>query len=737
MGRFNIDDILNQLAKPHPNAPVERSPAAPRPVGAGPGGAAKPAATPATNPSIDAAFEQELAALEDASHDADAALDNAVDNAVDQDAEYGADAPPAGDTAATTAASAAEATSPAPVAKVPVANAPVANTPVANTPAAAPATPAAAAQRPSHHDEDLSELWTPDAEHEGNTLDELLVSRGIATAEQVVGAQRIQKQAPGRHYVEILREQGIDERAAQSVIAELARMPFVVIDAKAQDAFDRGLFQKLGADFCRNNQVLPLRAEGSRPIVATANADDVFLVDEIKRRLGVMGIRNVLAAPGDILGAIQSVHEAAAHAKSDEVDIDSILAGVQDEEEIELEKEDVNERDIEAEAESSPVVKYVNHIIQVALKEGASDIHIEPDEKVLKVRYRIDGILFELLTPPRKLHAALTSRIKIMANLDIAERRLPQDGRIRATVLGRKLDLRVSTVPTPKGEKTVMRILDSRSISVGLNDLGFSEDSLTIWKKQIEQPHGIILVTGPTGSGKTTTLYSSIRQMDTRKMNISTVEDPIEYNLNGITQIQTHEKIGMTFAKALKALLRQDPDVVMLGEIRDHETASTAIQAALTGHLVLSTLHTNDAPSSITRMINIGVEPFLVGAALNSVLAQRLVRKVCTKCVAERPVDDDMRDFLITHGIDSPTVRVGVGCPSCRQTGYSGRLGLYELLVLDDFLRDKIASNPNVVEFRRLCVERGMVSLREDGFAKVRLGKTTVEEVLSATEATI
>ena len=736
MGRFNIDDILNQLAKPHPNAPVERSPAAPKPVGAGSSGgaAAKSASSRSTpgqpaaeSPAIDAAFEQELAALEDAP---------AADGTVDQDAEYGAETAAANQKEVTPTT--AEATSPAPVSAAPSSPSSSSSSSSPTAPVAStPATPTPAPQRPSHHDEDLSELWTPDAEHEGDTLDSLLVSRGIATAEQIVGAQRIQKQAPGRHYVEILKEQGIDERAAQSVIAELARMPFVVIDPKAQDAFDRTLFQKLGADFCRTNQVLPLRAEGSRPIVATANADDVFLVDEIKRRLGVMGIRNVLAAPGDILGAIQSVHEAAAHAKSDEVDIDSILAGVQDEEEIELEKEDVNERDIEAEAESSPVVKYVNHIIQVALKEGASDIHIEPDEKVLKVRYRIDGILFELLTPPRKLHAALTSRIKIMANLDIAERRLPQDGRIRATVLGRKLDLRVSTVPTPKGEKTVMRILDSRSISVGLDDLGFSEDSLTIWKKQIEQPHGIILVTGPTGSGKTTTLYSSIRQMDTRKMNISTVEDPIEYNLNGITQIQTHEKIGMTFAKALKALLRQDPDVVMLGEIRDHETASTAIQAALTGHLVLSTLHTNDAPSSITRMINIGVEPFLVGAALNSVLAQRLVRKVCSKCVAERPVDDDMRDFLITHGIDSPTVRVGVGCPACRQTGYSGRLGLYELLVLDDFLRDKIASNPNVVEFRRLCVERGMVSLREDGFAKVKLGRTTVEEVLSATEATI
>jgi type IV pilus assembly protein PilB len=698
MGRFNIDDILSQLGAPNPKAPKERAPQAPQ-----------PASTPSSSEPLRADNKPSGKTADQL-----ADLDDAIAELGDEDErEYGeiiGDAP---------------ASTPAP------------------TPAPEPASPAASAggdtkrARASHEDEDLEELWTPDADHVGETLESILVSRGIATQEQVLAATRLQKQAPGRLYVEILKEQGVDERGAQSVIAELARMPFVTIDAKAADAFDRPMVQKLGADFCRTNLVLPLRLEGARPLVATANADNVFLFDDIKRRLGVVGIRTVLAAPGDILGAIQTAHEATARAQSDEVDMDAILSGVEDEDEIEIEKEDVNERDIEAEAESSPVVKYVNHIIQVALKEGASDIHIEPDEKVVKVRYRIDGILFELLTPPRKLHASLTSRIKIMANMDIAERRLPQDGRIRATVLGRKLDLRVSTVPTPKGEKTVMRILDSRSISVGLDDLGFSEDALTIWKKQIDQPHGIILVTGPTGSGKTTTLYASIRQMDTRKLNISTVEDPIEYNLNGITQIQTHERIGMTFAKALKALLRQDPDVVMLGEIRDQETATTAIQAALTGHLVLSTLHTNDAPSSITRMINIGVEPFLVGAALNGVLAQRLVRKICQKCVTEQPIDDDKREFLLTHGIDTPTVKMGVGCPACRQTGYSGRLGLYELLVLDDFLRDKIASNPNVVEFRRLCVERGMTTLREDGFAKVKAGKTTVEEVLSVTEATI
>jgi type IV pilus assembly protein PilB len=338
------------------------------------------------------------------------------------------------------------------------------------------------------------------------------------------------------------------------------------------------------------------------------------------------------------------------------------------------------------------------------------------------------------MNPPKKMHAALTSRIKIMANLDIAERRMPQDGRIRATVLGRKLDLRVSTVPSSKGEKTVMRILDNRSISVGLDDLGFNEATLFEWKRQIAEPHGIILVTGPTGSGKTTTLYSSLRQMDIRRLNVSTVEDPVEYNLSGITQIQTHDKIGMSFAKALKALLRQDPDVVMVGEIRDLETAQTAIQAALTGHLVLSTLHTNDAPSSVTRLINIGIEPFLVGAALNGVLAQRLVRRICRHCAAEQPMPADLRDYLRAHGFTGDAVPAGRGCSACRETGYAGRLGIYEMLVLDDLLRDRISANPNVVDFRRVCIERGMISLRQDGFAKVRQARTTVEEVLRVTE---
>ena len=592
------------------------------------------------------------------------------------------------------------------------------------------------AVRPTRPDDALRDLYVPEDDGtssnsvECRDLAEALHHAGILDAAQLESARRLLEQSPGREMAAILQEMGIEEHLVQAGVAEMARIPFLRVDA---DSIDRANLQRLGADFCRDRLVVPIASEGARTVVGTTVPDDVFLLDDVKRRLGISVVRHVLVCAGDVESSILEIEGGQAQPTTD---VEAILADV-DEDDVEVEREDEESTDLEAEAESSPVVRYVNHIIQTALKEGASDIHIEPGEKTLKVRMRIDGILFEMMTPPRKMHSALTSRIKIMADLDIAERRLPQDGRIRASVLGRKLDLRVSTVPTAQGEKTVMRILDDRAIQVSLDDLGFSEDTLLIWKKQIEQPHGIILVTGPTGSGKTTTLYSSLRQMDLKRLNVSTVEDPVEYALDGVTQIQTHAAIDMTFARALKALLRQDPDVVMVGEIRDHETASTAVQAALTGHLVLSTLHTNDAPSSITRLINIGVEPFLVGAALNGVLAQRLVRRLCPACMEQAAVPADMREFLQVHGIEADMLPAGRGCESCRQTGYSGRLGLYELLVLDDHLRDLIASNPNVTEFRRICCERGMVTLREDGFRKVADGRTTVEEVLRVTEATI
>jgi type IV pilus assembly protein PilB len=473
--------------------------------------------------------------------------------------------------------------------------------------------------------------------------------------------------------------------------------------------------------------------DGSRAVVGATKPDDVFLLDDVRRRLGVAGVKLVLVTTFDVKGALEV---SSGGVKQQEVDLTEILQDV-GEADVEVEHGKQEEVNLEQAAGESPVIRYVNYIIHNAVKEGASDIHVEPADKKIKVRFRIDGELFEMMNPPAAMAAAITSRLKIMANLDISERRLPQDGRIRCTVQGRKLDLRVSTLPTPHGEKMVMRILDTKTINVELDQLGFDETTLAIWKKQVDAPHGIALVTGPTGSGKTTTLYASLRTIDKASMNVSTVEDPVEYHLDGITQTQTHEKIGMTFAVALRALLRQDPDVIMVGEIRDMETAHIGVQAALTGHLVLSTLHTNDAPSSITRLVNIGLEPFLVGAAVNGVLAQRLVRRLCVHCKAEEKPGDEMADFLRMQGIDADMHWVSKGCEKCRQTGFSGRVGIYELLTVDDQLRDVIARNPNVSEFRRTCIERGMVPLRGDGMRKVAKGLTTVPEILRVTEANV
>ncbi len=567
-------------------------------------------------------------------------------------------------------------------------------------------------------------------------LGELMVKHGVITGEQLAAAEGVIKQSPGRRLPDVLIEQGVDEEGVQRAVAKIAGVPFerVDIDSGIDGGFDGKLLQRLGIDFCKDNAVLPLRAEGSRTVIGATSPDDVFLLDEIKAILGVSGLKLVLITSLDLQASLELV----GGGDADDVDLSEILSDV-DEGDVEVSGVDhsTDAVDLEQQAGESPVIRYVNYIIQTAVKEGASDIHIEPGDKKLKVRFRIDGILFEMMNPPASMAAAITSRLKIMANLDISERRIPQDGRIRCTVQGRKLDLRMSTLPSSYGEKTVMRILDTRSINVELHELGFSEQALEIWRNSIDEPHGIVLVTGPTGSGKTTTLYSSMRQLDKNKLNISTVEDPVEYHLDGVTQTQMHEKIGMTFAKALKALLRQDPDVIMLGEIRDFETAHIAVQASLTGHLVLSTLHTNDAPSSVTRLVNIGLEPFLVGAAINAVLAQRLVRRLCGACRSEESVSEEMAEYLELQGMHGTKMWAPQGCDKCRSTGYSGRVGLYELLTVDDSLRDVIARNPNVTEFRRMCIERGMVTLRQDGMNKAIEGLTTVQEILRVTESAV
>ncbi|MGQ0627590.1 MAG: ATPase, T2SS/T4P/T4SS family [Phycisphaerales bacterium] len=583
----------------------------------------------------------------------------------------------------------------------------------------------------------LSEVYKPDSPEGAQKvaeLGEVLVERGACTAQQLTLAQNVIRQSPGRGLVEVLLEQGAVESKVQECVAELAGLPFEHIDLnKGLDGgFDGGMVQRLTVEFCKEHMIIPLRQEGSRAVLGVIRPGDVFLYDEVRRKLGVAGIKTVLVTAFEAKGALEILGGGAEQA----VDMNQLLAEVH-EGDVSVEKQQSNtEVDLEKEAGESPVIKLVNAIIQQAVKEGASDIHIEPADKKLKVRFRIDGELFESMQPPASMAAAITSRLKIMANLDISERRLPQDGRIRCTVQNRKLDLRMSTLPNGYGEKTVMRILDTKSINVKLEDLGFEEDTLRIWRGLVDAPHGVVLVTGPTGSGKTTTLYSSLKQIDKNSMNVCTVEDPVEYHLEGITQTQTHEKIGMTFGKALKSLLRQDPDVIMVGEIRDHETALTAIQAALTGHLVLSTLHTNDAPSSITRLVNIGIEPFLVGAALNGVLAQRLIRRLCKNCVKETVPTEEMAEFLRMQGLSAERTYSPKGCEMCRNIGYKGRLGIYELLTVDDQLRDVVARNPNVAELRRMCLERGMVTLRVDGLRKAAQGRTSVEEVLRVTEST-
>ena len=581
----------------------------------------------------------------------------------------------------------------------------------------------------------MSEVFRPegDDEHATGELSELLVEKGAITKEQLTAAQQVLKQSPGKSLVSVLFEQDADQAKVQSVVAETAGVPFERIDLEQglDGGFDGKLLQRLGLDFCQANLVLPLRTEGSRVVVGTINTSDVFTIDEVRSILRVASIKVVLVTPTDVRSALEMVGGEAAS----DMDLIEILADVEESDVEVTSTQNADAVDLESQAGESPVIRYVNYIIQNAVKEGASDIHIEPGEKKIKVRLRIDGILFESMNPPPGMAAAITSRLKIMADLDISERRVPQDGRIRCVVQGRKLDLRVSSLPTGYGEKIVMRILDTKSINVQLEDLGFDDHTLDIWKTQINVPHGILLVTGPTGSGKTTTLYSSLRQIDKVKLNVSTVEDPIEYHLDGITQTQTHAKIDMTFAKALKALLRQDPDVIMLGEIRDHETAHTAVQAALTGHLVLSTLHTNDAPSSVTRLVNIGLEPFLVGAAVNGVLAQRLLRRLCPNCKAQQKPSEEMAEFLEINGLPSEEMWMPQGCEKCRNTGYSGRVGIYEMLAVDDSLRDVIARNPNVSEFRRMCLERGMNSLRQDGINKASNGLTSIQEVLRVTAA--
>jgi type IV pilus assembly protein PilB len=471
---------------------------------------------------------------------------------------------------------------------------------------------------------------------------------------------------------------------------------------------------------CRRHTVLPIGYEDGRLLLAMADPGNVFALDDVRSLTG-MDVRPVVATRDDLLAAIDRFCRA-------DADLDELTSELESAEQVDADLSKMKEI-----VEDAPIVKYVNLLITQAIQDRASDIHIEPTEHDLRIRYRIDGVLHEVMRSPKQITSGVTSRLKIMAEIDIAERRIPQDGRLSVNAHGKKVDLRVATLPTVWGEKVVMRILDNSTARLDLGDLGFSESNFDRYAKSFSKPYGMILVTGPTGSGKSTTLYATLNIVSRPEINVITVEDPVEYRLPGINQVQVNPKAGLTFAGALRSILRSDPDVVLLGEIRDHETAQIAVEAALTGHLVLSTLHTNDAPSAVTRLVEMGIEPFLVGSALDCVLAQRLARRLCQKC--REPYTPEREALLSARfpwqdGMDLPTLYRANGCSACAKTGYRGRLALHEVMPISEEIERLAVERASAVAISHVAREQGMATLREDGMLKVLQGVTTLEEIL-------
>jgi type IV pilus assembly protein PilB len=547
-----------------------------------------------------------------------------------------------------------------------------------------------------------------------------LLRRGVLTQEQLDEALRHQQSCSERKLIgEVLVELGyVDDRGVLETLAEAYGLPFASDTARLADP---KVIEVLPREFLEEHGVLPMFLVRDVLTVAVSEPANLYLLEEIERRTGHR-TQIVAATAQDIEAAHRSYLPAANVFVIDEIyeDIDEHDFAV-------IEQVTTEIADLEEDAGHGPVVKLVNFLIYSAVQEGASDIHIEPGDHSLRVRYRIDGKLYEKIQPPYKMQQAIASRIKIMANLDISERRLPQDGDFNVMMDGRPIDLRVSTMPSKFGEIVVLRIIDSKNNRLSLDSLGFNEQMLIDWKSVVEQPNGVVLVTGPTGSGKSTTLYSVLSQLDTDEINVSTVEDPIEAQIKGINQSQINDRAGFTFSKALRSMLRQDPDVLMVGEVRDSETAAIVSQAALTGHLVFSTLHTNDSISAVTRLVNLGIEPYLVSATVRGVLAQRLVRKICPHCKSAWEGDEAVR-----KACGGGEYSVGAGCNRCRGTGFAGRIGIFELLIPTNELLEAISRGVSLQELRTLVTHS---TLRVDGLEKVAQGLTTPEEVLCATRS--
>ncbi len=563
----------------------------------------------------------------------------------------------------------------------------------------------------------------------GNTmqLGELLIERGIVTAEQLEMALAEQKDKGHRKLLgELLVEMGYcTENQIASVLAHSYGVPYAQVGPKICDP---KVLEILPREFLEEHIVLPLFKVHDMLTVAVSEPTNVFLLDEIERISGC-NVQIVCSTNKDIKATLQTYLPAANVFVIDDI-IDE--EGLEDFTLIESITQDIS--NLEEIAGQSPVVKLVNYLLYNAVRENASDIHVEPDDKKLRVRYRVDGKLYEKMCPPHQMHSALVSRIKIMAELDIAQRRLPQDGGIHVLMEGRPIDLRVSVMPGNFGEKVVIRVIDPHKMLFSLESLGFTVENLQLFRQVIQAPNGIVVVTGPTGSGKNTTLYAALTEMNSEDVNICTVEDPVECNISGINQFQVNQAAGFEFSTALRSLLRQDPDIIMVGEIRDQATANIAVQAALTGHLVLSTLHTNDAPGAVTRLLDLGVAPYLVGASLIAVLAQRLVRKICANCktVYEPPVS--LRKLVEKAGGKIETFYRGVGCKKCRNTGYAGRIAIHELFVPNDEISEMINEGANLRKLRAKALRNGMVSLQSDGFGKVEAGILSIEEVLTTAQ---
>jgi len=534
-----------------------------------------------------------------------------------------------------------------------------------------------------------------------------------------------QKTAGGTVTGNLVKIGAITEEALLDFLSKLYNC--AAIDLKNFEP-DPALTRLIPGDVATKFMALPVSKSGRKLVVAMTNPSNIFAIDDIKFITGYE-VEPHVASEVAVKKALDRAYDNAGSMADVMKNMEEDLSVVEEEEtaaEAEAGLGQVNE---------APIVKLVNSLIADAVRKGASDIHIEPYEKTMRVRFRIDGVLQEMMAPPYKFKAAITSRLKIMADLDIAERRVPQDGRIKIKVLNRTIDLRVNSLPTIFGEKIVMRILDKTNLNIDLGKLGFEPQSMKDFVGAISNPYGMVLVTGPTGSGKTTTLYSALSRVNTPEVNVMTAEDPVEYNLDGINQVLVNEGVGLTFSAALKAFLRQDPNIIMVGEIRDIDTAGIATKAALTGHLVLSTLHTNDAPSAIGRLIDMGIEPFLVASSVNLIIAQRLVRKVCAACRRPATLTEEVLNELQLPAADAAkaTVVEGVGCVECNNTGYRGRAGVYEVMTITPALRDLILQRASAMEIKRSAMGSGMLTLRLDALEKLKRGITSVEEVLKET----